>query len=332
MSRPRFRVLITDFIQEPLEIERAILGDIAEVIAANAQSSEELETINENPDALMVYHFVSIRKPLLTRLTNCKLIVRCGAGFDNVDCLLARERGIDVANVPDYGTEDVADTALALALSLARGTHRLNQLCQQGTQTWTYELAVPLHRIRGQTFGIIGLGRIGIATALRAKAFGFKVMFYDPYVVEGIDKAIGVTRVESLQDLMRQSNFVSCHCMLTPETHHMINGQTIEWLPEGSYLINTARGAVVEPEAVLRGLSTGRLAGAALDVLEQEPPSADHPLVSAWRIREHVANQRLILTPHAAFYSVEGLEDMRRKGAENVRRCLLGEKPRNIVN
>ncbi|MCA9191641.1 MAG: C-terminal binding protein [Planctomycetales bacterium] len=332
MPESKFKVVVTDFIHEPLGIEREILGDIAEIVALDAPSTEAIDQRAWDADALMVYHFVSIRQPLIERLPNCKLIVRCGAGYDNIDYEFARERGIVVANVPDYGTEDVADFAMALTLSIARGTHLLSHLCQRGTQNWTYELTVPLRRIRGQVFGVIGIGRIGTATALRAKALGFDVAFYDPYVEDGRDKALGVRRVDSLEELASQSNVLSCHCLLSQETYHIVNRELIELMPPRSILINTARGGVVAVDAILYGLESGRLLGAGIDVLELEPPANDHPLVQAWRNPQHPAHERLILTPHAAFYSEQGLEDMRRKGSQNVRRALTGEDIRNIVN
>ncbi len=242
MSKP-FKVVVTDFITEPLDIELGYLGDIAQVVALDAKSEADLDGKLTDADALMVYHFVTIRKTTIEQLKKCKLIVRCGAGFDNIDRVFARERGIPVANVPDYGTEDVADTAIGLVLSIARGTHLYNHRCQRGTDKWIYTLATPLHRIRGRKFGVIGVGNIGTAAALRAKALGFDVVFYDPYVPDGTDKALGIRRANSLEELLRQSSVVSCHCPLTSETRHMINPTTVEWMPRGSILVNTARGA-----------------------------------------------------------------------------------------
>lgn len=328
----KFKVIVTDFIYEPLQIEREILGDIATVTALSATSIDDLDARIDAADALLVYHFVSVREPQIRRLKQCKIIVRCGAGFDNVDHAFARQQGIDVANVPDYGTEDVADAAMAMTLALARGTHRLNHLCQRGTCDWSYGLAVPLRRIRGRNFGIVGLGRIGTATALRARALGYEVLFYDPYVRDGTDKSLGIRRVQSMRELMSQAHVVSCHCLLSDETRHIVNMESIRWMQPESLLINTARGAVVDPAAILWGLENGVLAGAGIDVLEREPPAVDEPLLQAWRDPAHPAHDRLILTPHAAFYSEEGLEDMRRKGCENVRRVLLGETPRNVIN
>ncbi|GIW99919.1 MAG: dehydrogenase [Pirellulaceae bacterium] len=328
----RFRVLITDYIGEPLDIEREVLGDIADVAAVNARCNADLVGKVEQADGLLVYHFVSIDRALIERMPNLRVIGRCGAGYDNIDVEFATMRGIAVTNVPDYGTEDVADAAMAMALSLARGTYRMANICHAGTDTWTYELVVPLYRLRGRVFGIFGLGRIGMATALRAKAFGLDVVFYDPYVSDGTEKALGIRRAESLEALLRQSHIVSCHCLLSPETRQAINQETVQWMPDGAILVNTARGAIVDPMAVLAALESGKLMGAAVDVLEQEPPDPDHPLIRAWRDPQHPAYHRLMITPHAAFYSEEGLAHMRRKGAENVRRVLLGQPCRNIIN
>lgn len=331
MTKP-FKVFITDFITEPLDVEREILGDVAEVIALGANSEADFNDRLRHADAIMMYHFLSVSRSTIETLERCKLIVRCGAGYDNVDHAFARQKGIPVANVPDYGTEDVADTAIGLTLSLVRGTHLYNQLCQRGTNTWTYTLASPLRRVRGRVFGVIGVGRIGTAAVLRAKALGFDVVFYDPYVTDGRDKSLGVRRAETIEELLRQSDVVSCHCPLTSETKYIINTESIELLPRGSVLVNTARGGVVDPLAVLKGLESGILAGAAIDVLEQEPPTPDHPLVKAWRDVNHPAHDRLILTPHAAFYSEEGLLDMRIKGSQNCLRALKGAPIRNVVN
>jgi C-terminal binding protein len=331
-SSHRPQVIVTDFIDEPLDIERQILGELADVRALGALSPADVDERVNQATALLVYHFVTIRQEVIERMPNLKLIVRCGAGYDNVDHEFARGRGIDVANVPDYGTEDVADTAIAMVMSLTRGIHLLNSLCQRGTKNWTYQLAVPLRRMRGRTFGIIGAGMIGTAAALRAKALGYDVVFYDPYIRDGHDKSIGIRRAQTLEELLPQADVISCHCLLSEETRHIINSDSIDLMKAGSILVNTSRGAVVDPLAVLHGLESGKLAGAGIDVLEHEPPSDDHPLIRAWRDPQHPAFDRLILTPHAAFYSEEGLEDMRRKGSENVRRVLLGQKPRNVVN
>jgi D-3-phosphoglycerate dehydrogenase/C-terminal binding protein len=328
----RFKVVITDFVGEPLDVERRILGDLADITALNARQEDELAGRIEDADAVMVYHFLKITQSTLARLRNCKVIIRCGAGFDNVDGAACRARGIPLCNVPDYGSEEVADSALGMALSLMRGIHFLNSRLRRGHGAWTYEQFKPVHRLRGRVFGIVGVGRIGTAAALRAKAFGFDVVFHDPLAPDGREKALGVRRVESLGELLAQSDVVSLHCPLTPETHHLMNRDTLAQMRPGAFLVNTARGGAVEPLAMLDALARGHLGGAGLDVLEHEPPAADHPLLVAWRDPQHPAHDRLILNPHAAFYCEEGLNDMRVKGSENVRRVLLGGTPRNVVN
>ena len=325
-------VVITDFVNDDLQPEREILGDLAEVIALDATDEAQLVGRVEKADALVVYHAIHISRQTIERLERCRVIVRAGVGVDNVDCTFARERGIPVVNVPDYGSEEVADTAIAMMLALVRGVHVMNSRLRAGEKPWTYQLAYPVWRLRGRVFGIIGLGRIGTAAALRAKALGMDVVFYDPYKPDGYDKSLGIRRAESLEELLRQSFVVSIHCPLTEETRHMLNAKTIEMMPRGSYLINTARGAIVDTSVLADFLARGHLAGVGLDVLEVEPPPEDHPLVKAWRDPNHPAYHRLILNPHAAFYCEEGFLEMRQKTASACRRAILGQPLRNVVN
>ncbi len=328
----RAKVVVVDFIIDTLDHEHRILGELADLVALNARTEEELVGRVEDADAVMLYHTMALGARTIDRLRHCKLIVRCGVGYDNVDAAAARRRGIPVANVPDYGTEEVADSAIGLALALTRGIHLLTGRLRERRGPWSFAQARPRHRLRGRGFGVVGLGRIGTAAALRARALGMDVLFYDPYVPDGRDRSLGIRRVETLPELLAQSYVVSLHCPLTAETHHLINRQTLAHMAPGSYLVNTARGGVVDALAVLDAVTAGPLAGAALDVLEHEPPPDDHPLVVAWRDPEHPAHDRLILNPHTAFYSEEGLLDMRLKGAENCRRVLLGQPARNVVN
>jgi D-3-phosphoglycerate dehydrogenase/C-terminal binding protein len=328
----RPRVVITDFIAGPLEMERRILGEAAEIVALDAATEDELRGKIEDADAIMMYHTVSITEKTIDRLKNCKLIVRCGVGYDNVDWKLARGRGIDVANVPDYGTEEVADSAIGMTLALTRGIHLFNSRLRDGVGDWMYTQAQPVWRLRGRVFGIVGLGRIGTAAAMRARSLGMDVAFYDPYVPDGRDKSIGVRRVETLDALLAEAHVVSIHCPLSVETYHLLNAQSIAKMKRGTFLVNTARGGVVDATAIPAAIASGQLAGAAIDVLEYEPPPEDHPLLVAWRDPGHPAYHRVIVNPHAAFYSEEGLQDMRLKGAEACRRALLGLPLRNIVN
>ena len=328
----RAKVVVTDFITEPLDHERQILGDLAEVVGLNAFSEEDLAGRIEEADAIMLYHFISLTARTIHRLKQCRLIVRCGVGFDNVDGPAARERGITLANVPDYGTEDVADSAIGMMLTLARGVHFLNSRLQREEGPWIYTQVQPLHRLRGRVFGVVGIGRIGTATALRAKALGMDVVYHDPYAPQGRDKSLGVRSAETLPELLAQAHVLSLHCPLTSETRHLLHRETIARMPSGSFVVNTARGSVVDVLAVLDAVNSGHLGGAAIDVLETEPPPDDHPLIQAWRDPQHPAHHRIILNPHSAFYSEEGLLDMRIKGSQNCRRVLLGQKPYNVVN
>jgi D-3-phosphoglycerate dehydrogenase/C-terminal binding protein len=332
MKTPSYTVAVTDFITDSLEPEREVLGDLADVRALNASSEGDLVGRIEQADALMLYHSIALTAATIRRLTRCKVIVRCGVGYDNIDNGAARSAGIPVCNVPDYGTEEVADAAIGMTLALTRGISFLNSRLRANVGTWTYLQAAPLLRLRGQVFGIVGLGRIGTATALRARALGMNVHFHDPYKPDGYDKALDVRRVRELTELLEKSFVLSLHCPLTAETQNLINGQNLSRMPRGSYLVNTARGGLVEGGAVIDAIAAGQLAGAALDVLPTEPPGADDPLILAWRNPAHAAHHRLILNPHTAFYSEQGLLDMRLKGAQTCRAALLGQRLSNVVN
>lgn len=326
------KVIITDFIHDGLIPERKALDGIAEVLALNVQGEAALQGRIEDAAAIMIYHTTSLSRQTLERLRQCRLIVRCGAGFDNVDHEFAAQRGIPVANVPDYGTEEVADSAIGLMLSLTRGISFLNSRLRSGVGEWTYTPVAPLRRLRGQVFGVVGLGRIGTAAALRARAFGLDVCFFDPYKADGNDKALGLRRAESLEELLAQADVLSLHCPLSPESRAMINDRTLALMKRSSILLNTARGGLVDTTAVLSAIESGQLSGAGIDVLPMEPPPSGDPLITAWRNPDHVAHHRVIINPHSAFYSEEGLMDMRIKGAEACRRALLGLPLRNVVN
>ena len=328
----KYKAVITDFICDGLEPEKGILGDLADVVALDGYSEDDLAGRIEDADAVMVYHNLGVSAKTIGRLRNCKLIVRCGVGYDNVDGAAARQRGIPLANVPDYGSEEVADSAIGLTLALTRGIAYLNSTLRAGEGTWSYLQVAPLYRLRGRVFAIVGLGRIGTAAALRAKALGMDVAYYDPYKPDGYDKALGVRRVEDLKDLLAQAFVLSLHCPLTDETRHLVDREALARMPAESYLVNTARGGVVDPAAVADAIGSGALAGAAIDVLEREPPDADNPLVRAWRDPAHPAYHRLIINPHVAFYSEQGLMDMRVRGSEACRRALSGLPIRNVVN
>jgi C-terminal binding protein len=313
-------VVAADFLEDP-SIEAPILQDIARIVLARARDENELAPFAPEADAFLLFHDISrVGEATFARAPRCKVIVRAGVGFNNVDLAAADRHGVIVCNVPDYGTEEVADHAIMLLLAVARRLIPCHTTIRAGT--WHYESAVPTPRLRGKTLGIIGCGRIGAATALRARAFGLDVVFFDPLVPHGTDKALGIRRVHDLGELLGQSHFVSLHCYLDESTHHLINARTLATMRPGSILVNTARGGVVDQNALIEALDSGHLSGAALDVVEREPLDDD-------RLRFH---PRVILTPHSAFYSNEGFVELRSKAAEEVRRVLLGEPPWNRVN
>jgi C-terminal binding protein len=327
-----FQVIITDLLDDDLRPERDVLDGLAQVTALQARSEAELVGRIEQADAVIVYHEVTLTRRTLERLHRCRVIVRGGVGFDNVDGQAARQLGIPLANTPDYGSEEVADSALGMLLALTRGIHRANSVLRAGPGDWTYEVSAPLVRLRGRALGIVGLGRIGTAMAVRGQSLGLEVVFFDPYKPDGYDKALGIRRIETLEELLAQSLVVSLHCPLSAETHHLIDSRAIAAMPPGGYLVNTARGGVVDSQAVVMALASGHLTGAGIDVLPQEPPAEGDPLLAAWRDPHHPAHHRLILNPHIAWYCEDGKREMRRKAAETCRRALLDLPLRNVVN
>ena len=332
MADREFSVAITDFVAGEPVLELEALEGVAQVTALEAEVEGDLASRVEQMDALIVYHYIELSADTIGRLERCKVISRGGVGFDNVDLEAAREKGIPVCNVPDYGTEDVADSAVGMLVSMMRGVAFQDARLRADKGPWSPTEAAPLKRIRGSILGIVGLGRIGTATAHRAKALGMDVAFYDPYKQDGYDKANGVRRVETLEELLTQSHAVSIHCPLTEETRHLLNTDTIALMPKGSYLVNTARGGVVDTACLPDAIVSGRLAGAGIDVFEWEQPPPDDPVVKAWRDPDHPACHRLLVTPHCAFYSEQSLIDLRVKAAHNCRRALLGQSLRNVVN
>lgn len=328
------KVVITDFIDvhDRLEPERAVLDGVAEVSALGARDDADLIGRIEDAAALITFHYAVITPQSIQRMRHCKVIARAGVGYDNVDLAAARASGIPVVNVPDYGTEEVANSAIGMTLALARGIHYYSSRLRAGQGAWEYTEAAPLYRLRGRVFGIVGLGRIGMAAAIRAKALGMDVVFYDPYRQDGFDKTLAIRRAATLKDLLEQTFVLSIHCDLNESSNGMIGRDAIAWMPRGSFLVNTARAGMLDVNAVLDALASGQLNGAGIDVLETEPPAVSDPVVAAWRNPDHPAHHRLILNPHAAFYCEEGFEELRSKAAAACRAAILGEPLRNVVN
>lgn len=323
MPRPTVVILCPKefkFTDHEATVERPFLGEVADVntvwLDFNAPLPDEVIAAH----ALILWHGPLVTAPIIARMKNCRAIIRNGVGFDTVDIAAAAQAGIPVCNVPDYGTEEVADHALALTLALYRQLFPLDAEAKQ--LGWKITVSAKMRRLRTQTFGVVGLGRIGTATALRAKAFGFRVVFYDPYVPSGTHKAVGIERAESLEELLKMSDTVSVHCPLSTETRAMIGAREIAWMKPGSFIVNTARGDIVEKAPVFAALRSGHLGGAGLDVVEAEP----------LRTAEEAATPNLIVTCHAAFCSPEGMVEMRSTSAKIARAAVLGQPVWNRVN
>lgn len=326
------RILITDkHYQGEIDVERAALGPDVQ-FDVFADGSEVTDEAWRTCDALLTFRCTPLVTSKMSLMERCRIIVRGGVGFDGLDLDGFGARGVAICNVPDYGTTEVADHAIAMMLALRRGIVSYNDaLRADPCGNWHYSHERCLTRLRGARFGIIGLGRIGMATARRAAAFDQEVMFYDPLLPPGTDLATGFRRAESIQELLGESDAVSLHTPLTDQTRNIINTDSIAQMKAGAILINTSRGPTVDIDAVYQALKSDRLAAAALDVLPKEPP-ADHPLIKAYCAREEWLDGRLILSPHSAFFSIPGQRDLRRKAMETIAACLGDRGLRNCVN
>jgi D-3-phosphoglycerate dehydrogenase len=311
---PQTLIAITDSPFPSLDPAKKALARLdPEYRMANSASADDILAVARDADAILVT-YAKLPGELLRQLKNCKAIGRFGLGVDNIDLPAAKELGIAVNYVPDYCLREVSDHAMALLLGLARKVPFSNKLVQSGR--WEVPPIVPLRRLEGQTLGLVGFGNIPRALAPKAKAFGFKVLTHDPFVKTDALAAAGVEGV-SFDELLARSDFVSVHAPLLPSTRGLMNAAVFAKMKKGAYLINTARGPLVDELALIAALDSGQLGGAGLDVVTTEPLGKDSPLLG----RDNV-----ILTPHTAFYSVEALEELQTKCASDVARVLSGEK------
>ncbi len=311
------RVLVTDHVFGGLEVEHAVLGPLgAEVLHAPATDEATLTELAGFADAILVC-YAQVTRPVVEAAASagCKVIARYGIGYDNVDVAAAAEHGITVTYVPDYCLDEVADHAMALLLSLARGVPQASAVVRAGG--WKVPQS-PIHRIRGRRLSLIGVGRIGGKLAERATAFGYEVTGFDPYASE----LPGMARAETLEDAVAEADVISLHAPLTDDTRHIIGPATIAMMRRSPIVVNTARGPLVDLAAATRALDEGIIGGLALDVTEPEPLPDDHPLR---------AHPRALITPHTAFYSVEAQADLQRRAVEEVARALRGEPPHRPV-
>jgi D-3-phosphoglycerate dehydrogenase / 2-oxoglutarate reductase len=312
---PRPLIAVTDSPFPSLDPAKAALARIdPELRVANSASADDILAVARDADAILVT-YAKLPGDLLRQLRRCKAIGRFGLGVDNIDIAAAAELGITVTYVPDYCMQEVSDHAMALLLALARKVPQSNALVQAGR--WDMPAVVPIHRLAGHVLGLVGFGSIPRALAPKAKAFGLRVVAHDPYVPQHALAAAGVESM-SFDRLLEISDFVSIHAPLLPATRGLFNAEVFRKMKQGACLINTARGPLVDEDALLAALDSGRLAGAALDVVAVEPLPKGSRLIG----RDNV-----VLTPHTGFYSVEALNELQTKCAADVARVLSGEKP-----
>jgi len=315
-------------------VERRIFGPGVTLLVPQRPTGSIADLTDEEcaqADGLMTLRF-RVTETDLARFPKLRFVCRMGVGYDGIDRVACAKRQIMVLNIPDYGTTEVADHAMALALTLRRGVllHLEAQRADPPAR-WGYVDDPLLVRSGVQTFGIVGMGRIATAVALRAKTFGFRVMFYDPYLPNGVELGLGVLRAKTLEELLRQTDTLSVHTPLTAETRGMLGFPELSMLPKGAVVVNTARGPIVDIDAVAKLLKSGHLAGVGLDVVPVEPPVEPVPeLIRAYRAREPWTVGRLVITPHSAFYTPQAWDDIRSKGAETMAAALAG-KPQNVI-
>lgn len=312
------RVLISDYIDNP-DVEKNILND------------ELTKTPNEDVEVILLWNTVA-NKEYIDSFPNLKAIIRYGAGYDNADIEYAKSKNIYVCNTPDYGVDEVSDTTLAMIMNIARGINLYDAQSRDYFDTWQEHTIKTIKRNSEYKLGVIGAGRIGASVLVKAHALKFDTYFYDEYLPRGYEKLFNAKRVESLDEIISNSDILSINAPLTQETKDMIDEEFISKMKKGSSLVNTGRGAIVKDiDIFYHALKSGHLNSVAFDVLPYEPPK-DSLLINAWRKREKWLDGRIIINPHTAYYSNEAFHEMREKTALNAKRIIEGKKPINIVN
>lgn len=305
------RVLVTDITWPNTAIEETVLAAVgAELVLAPTGEEAELVELVRDADAILTC-FAHVTPAVVAAGERLQVIGRYGIGVDNIAVAEATARDIPVTNVPAYCLDEVAEHVLAMILSLVRGLHRYDRAVRAGD--WSLTTGLPTRRVRGTTLGIVGYGRIGQTLADRAQAFGMEILVHDPRAPETVP----------LLELAARSDFVSLHAPATPETSGMIGAAFLAAMKPTAYLINAARGALVDQDALVDALQAGQIEGAGLDVFVPERLPADHPLLRS---------DRVLATPHTAFYSSESMAELARLAAENVAAVLAGRPPASLVN
>ena len=311
-------VFITDYIESP-NIEFDVLGNYL-----SDNLSKEIEYI-------IVWH-QKIDKNYIDNLPNLKGIVRYGVGYDQIDIGYCRKRNIVVCNTPDYGTDEVSDTALAMIMNITRGISRYDYFSRSYFNTWQENTIKSIKRNNEIKLGVIGAGRIGGSLILKANALRFQTFFYDPYVVRGHEKMLNSIRLESLKEILNACDIISINCPLNRETKAMVDDEFISMMKDGASLVNTARGGIISNiDVFYKALKEDKMSNVSLDVLPEEPPKKSL-LLDAWRGKAPWLDGRFIINPHTAYYSDKSFLEMRYKAASNILRMIKGKSPYNRVD
>ncbi len=310
-------ISITDHIKD-FSIEKEILGNYLE------------KKISQKTTIILVWH-KEIDKVFLQNHPSIRAIVRYGVGYDNIDLDFCRKKNIIVANTPDYGIDEVSDSALAMILYLTRKIGSLEFLAKEDQEYWTgKDLNLKMRRLNKLSLGIIGLGRIGSSIANKFLSFSRKIGYYDPYIPNGYDKVFNIKKFENLSELLSSSDIVSINTPLNKETKGMVNDKFLNQMKKGSFLINLSRGPIIkDKELILKKLISNHLEGYATDVWTKEPPSLNDDLHKAWENNDNNLRGRLIVNPHTAYYSEEAIKESRTKACYT---CLDIIKNRIINN
>ena len=307
-------VAVTENIFPTLDPAKAALARLNPTLRmAKSTGAEDILEVARDADAILVT-YAKLPRDLIMQLTRCKAIGRFGLGVDNIDLPACKEKGIAVNYVPDYCIHEVSDHAMAMLLALIRKIPLSNKVVQAGR--WEMPVVVPIRRIQGTVLGLLGFGNIPRLVAPKAKAFGMKVIAFDPYAKAELFKAAGVESVD-LDTLLKTSDYISVHAPHTPQTRGMVNADAFAKMKKGVYIVNTARGPLIDEPALIAALDSGQVGGAALDVVVVEPLPKDSPLLG---------RDKVILTPHTGFYSIEALDELQSKCASDVARVLSGDK------
>ena len=321
MQTPRYRVLVTDYVWPSTAPEREVLAEIgAEIIEAPGPSEDTLAALAVDADAIMTC-FAQVTDRVVRSAQKCQVISRYGVGVDNIAVDTATSLGIPVTYVPDYCVDEVSDHVMALLLTWNRQVGFYDGVAKQGR--WEgVPSPVPLIRLRGCKLGVVGMGRIGRAVAGKAQAFGMDVLGYDPYIPEGQSAGEGIILVD-LPTLMSESDYVTIHTPLNDETRGLIGADEFRQMKPSAYIINCARGPIIDEPALVEALRDGQMAGAGLDVMEEAAPPPDHPLFGM---------DNVIITPHVAFLSRQSVLELEVRTAKATADVLQGRMPEFLVN